>query len=137
MGILKEFRDFAMRGNVVDLAVGVVIGGAFGKIVGAAVELIMAPIGAFMKVNFADWAIPMSTEAAGTSSLSALKEKGIPALPIGNFLQTTIDFLIVAAAVFMMVKLLNSMKKKAEAGPPPAPPEDVLLLREIRDSLRK
>lgn len=136
MSFIKEFKEFAMRGNVIDLAVGVVIGGAFGKIVNALVEKIIVPLTGFLSqgksVADLSYTIPLP---------EALAAEGIKPATIGYgaFLQATLDFVIVAFAIFLMVKLMNSMKKKQEAAPAaPAPtPEDVLLLREIRDSLTK
>ncbi len=129
MGMIQEFKEFAMRGNVVDLAVGVVIGAAFSKIVSSVVaDVIMPPIGLMTGgVNFTD--------------LKAVLKEGvgdIPAVTVnyGSFLQTCFDFLIVAFAIFMLVKVLNSMKKKAAATPPPPPAQEVLLT-EIRDLLKK
>jgi large conductance mechanosensitive channel len=130
MGILQEFKAFAMRGNVVDLAVGVVIGGAFGKIVTSLVnDLIMPPLNlltAASGVNFKELAVN-TTNGDG---------KVVPVLNYGAFLQNIVDFVIVAFAIFMVVRLLNSMKKKEEAAPAP-PAEDIVLLREIRDALAK
>jgi large conductance mechanosensitive channel len=120
MSLVQEFKDFAMRGNVIDLAVGVVIGGAFGKIIGSLVDNIFMPlIAMFGNVDVKDlWNI-----------------KGIK---LGAFTQTIIDFILIAFCLFIVVKLMNSMKKKDEAAPAPAaPPEDTVLLREIRDSLAK
>ena len=129
MGMMQEFKEFAMRGNVVDLAVGVVIGAAFGKIVSSVVaDVIMPPIGLMAGgVNFTD--------------LKAVLKEGvgdIPAVTVnyGSFLQTCFDFLIVAFAIFMLVKALNSMKKEAAAAPPPPSVQEVLLT-EIRDLLKK
>ena len=129
MGMMQEFKEFAMRGNVVDLAVGVVIGAAFGKIVSSVVaDVIMPPIGLMAGgVNFTD--------------LKAVLKEGvgdIPAVTVnyGSFLQTCFDFLIVAFAIFILVKALNSMKKEAAAAPPPPSVQEVLLT-EIRDLLKK
>jgi large conductance mechanosensitive channel len=139
MGMLKEFRDFAMKGNVVDMAVGVVIGAAFGKIVGALVDKIVMPLtGLLGGVNVADYKftipIPQSIVDAATAA-GAVAPK--PAeIGYGAFLQTIIDFLIVAAAIFVAVKVMNRLKRKEEAAPAP-PKEEVVLLREIRDSLRR
>ncbi|MGL4513531.1 MAG: large-conductance mechanosensitive channel protein MscL [Lacipirellulaceae bacterium] len=131
MGMLKEFKEFAMRGNVVDLAVGVVIGTAFGKIVASLVEKIVMPIVGYLQggVDFKDYVVtlPVPELAEGMKA---------PTLGVGMFLQTIIDFIIVAFAIFLAVKLMNSLKK-AEAAAPAAPPEDVMLLREIRDALKK
>lgn len=130
--MLKEFKDFAMRGNVVDMAVGIVIGGAFGKIIASFVgDVLMPPIGLLMGgVNFADLAMKL-TEGGPDGEPVLLK--------YGMFIQTVVDFLIVAFAIFMVVKWMNSMKKKEEEKPaaPPAPPAEELLLTEIRDLLKK
>jgi large conductance mechanosensitive channel len=122
---ISEFKAFAMKGNVLDMAVGVVIGAAFGKIVASLVDNIMMPlIGAVGKVEVADlWKIPV----------------GAAELKLGAFTQTVIDFLIVAFAIFMALKVINRMKKEEVAAPaePEKTPEDIVLLREIRDSLKK
>jgi len=134
MGKISEFKEFIARGNVIDLAVGVVIGGAFGKIVTSFVDkIIMPPIGLLVGgVDFSKWAITLkaaTVDAAG---------KEVPAVMLGtgDFLNTIIQFLIIALAIFMVVKAVNRMRKPAEAAPA-APSEDVLLLREIRDSLKR
>lgn len=132
MSIVKEFKEFAMKGNVVDLAVGVIIGGAFGKIVSSMVsDIVMPVIGLLVGgVNFTNLGIALSQPADG-------KEGVI--LKYGNFLQVTFDFIIVAFAIFLAIKAMNATKKKEAAAPAaPAPtPEDVVLLREIRDALKK
>ena len=137
MGMMAEFKEFAMRGNVIDLAVGVVIGAAFGKIVTALVDhVIMPPIGLLIGgVDFSDLAITLkqaSVDAAG---------EVVPAVEIGygTFLNALIQFIIVAFAIFMVVKAINRLNRKEEAAPeaPAEPSEDVLLLREIRDSLKR
>ncbi len=136
MGMLQEFKEFAMRGNVVDLAVGVVIGAAFGKIVASLVnDVIMPAIGYLVGgVNFSDLAIELqaaSVDAAGAE---------VPAVMIkyGAFIQTIVDFTIIAFAIFVAVKVINSLKRKQEAAPPApaAPSEEVKLLTEIRDALK-
>ncbi|WNH53243.1 large-conductance mechanosensitive channel protein MscL [Stenotrophomonas oahuensis] len=134
MGMLTEFKEFAMRGNVIDLAVGVVIGAAFGKIVTALVDkIIMPPLGYLIgRVDFSElaWTLsPARVAADGTE---------IPAVVIGygDFLNTLVQFIIVAFAIFMVVKVINRLAKKKEAAPA-APKEEILLLREIRDNLRK
>jgi len=134
MGMIGEFKEFAMRGNVVDLAVGVVIGAAFGKIVTALVDkVIMPPIGVLIGgVDFSKWAITLkeaTVDAAG-------KEVPAVVLGIGDFLNTLVQFVIIAFAIFLVVKAINRMNRK-EPPPPAAPSEDILLLREIRDSLKK
>ena len=132
MKILDEFKAFAMRGNVVDMAVGIIIGAAFGKIVSSIVsDIIMPPIGLLLGgVNFTDLKVVMK---AATETNPAVTWN------YGNFIQVTFDFLIVAFAVFMLIKAINSMKKKEEAvpPPPPAPSKEETLLSEIRDLLRK
>jgi len=152
MSIIKEFKDFAMRGNVIDLAVAVVIGGAFNKIVTSLVnDLIMPPLNlltAKSGVNFKELALKSTfnlpkMDEAGKAVTEADKvtpvmaDKEVVLLNYGTFIQNVVDFIIVAFAIFMAVRLINSMKKNAEDAPPAAPPEDVLLLREIRDALAK
>ena len=137
MNFVKEFKDFAMKGNVVDMAVGIIIGGAFGKIVSSIVsDIIMPPIGLLMGgVNFTDLKITLKAaqmDAATGKMLDAVT------LNYGQFLQTTVDFIIVAFAIFMLIKGLNSFKKKEAVKPaaPPAPTKEELLLAEIRDILK-
>jgi large conductance mechanosensitive channel len=138
MKILKDFKDFAMRGNVVDLAVGVIIGGAFGKIVASLVaDVIMPPIGLLVGgVTFTDLKFVMKPAAVVDGV-----EKAAVTLNYGNFLQVTFDFLIVAFAIFMFIKLINKMNKKKEEAPaapapPPPPTKEEVLLAEIRDILK-
>jgi len=138
MGMLKEFKEFAMRGNVVDMAVGIIIGAAFGKIVSSLVnDVIMPPIGKLMgNVDFSDLFINLS--GGEYTSLAAAKAAGAATLNYGVFLNTVLDFIIVAFAIFMMIKVMNAAKRKAEeapAAPPPPPPQEVLLA-EIRDLLK-
>ena len=138
MGMMSEFKEFAMKGNVMDLAVGVIIGAAFGKIVDSAVnDLIMPVIGRIVgKVDFKDLFIALSDIPAGVpATLDAVKKAGVPVLAWGNFLTIALNFIILAFIIFLMVKQMNRLKKEAPAVPPP-PPEDVLLLREIRDNLK-
>lgn len=131
MGMIKEFKDFAMRGNVVDLAVGVVIGAAFGQIVTTLVSEIIMPIVGYLQggIDFKDFKVnlPVPELAEGVKA---------PTLGVGMLIQTIINFIIVAFVIFLAVKMMNSMKKKEEAAPTP-PPEDVVLLREIRDALKQ
>lgn len=139
MSMLQEFKAFAMRGNVVDMAVGVVIGAAFGKIVTALVDKIIMPLtGLLGGVNVADKKVTIPVPQAlidAATAAGAVAPK--PAeIGYGAFLQTIIDFLIVAFAIFLAIKLMNRFRQKEAAAPPPAPPEDVLLLREIRDALK-
>jgi large conductance mechanosensitive channel len=142
MGMIQEFKEFAIKGNAMDLAVGVIIGGAFGKIVDSIVgDLIMPVIGAVIgKVDFSNLFVVLGNVPAGTdASLAGLKKAGIPVFAYGNFITIAVNFLILAFIVFMMVKQLNRLKKEepvVEAAPA-ATPEDVMLLREIRDSLKK
>ncbi|MES2415422.1 MAG: large conductance mechanosensitive channel protein MscL [Pseudomonadota bacterium] len=144
MGMMKEFREFAIKGNVIDLAVGVIIGAAFGKIVDAVVsDLIMPVVGlVFGKLDFSQMYVLLGTVPAGTDmSLEALRKAGVPVFAYGHFLTVTVNFFILAFIIFLMVKEINRIKnnhKAAEAAAPPSPPaEDIVLLREIRDSLKK
>jgi large conductance mechanosensitive channel len=138
MSFVSEFRQFAMKGSVVDLAVWVIIGGAFGKIVDSMVnDLIMPIIGRVLgKVDFTNLFIPLSDIPAGTpQTLDALKKAGVPVFAYGNFITILLNFLILAFIIFLMVKQMNKLKKEA-APAPVTTPEDVLLLREIRDALK-
>jgi large conductance mechanosensitive channel len=139
MSFVSEFKEFAIKGNVMDLAIGVIIGAAFGKIVDSVVnDLVMPVIGRIIgKVDFTNFFIPLSDIPPGTPhTLDALKKAGVPVFAYGNFLTILINFLILAFIVFLMVKQMNKLKKQAPAAPPPAPPEDIVLLREIRDALK-
>jgi len=137
MGMMAEFKEFAMRGNVIDLAVGVVIGGAFGKIVSSLVDkVIMPPIGWLIgNVDFSDlvWTLAPARVAADGSEIPAV------VIGYGDFINTLIQFVIVAFAIFMLVKVVNKLSRKQEEAPaaPAEPSEEVLLLREIRDNLKK
>ena len=140
MSFVTEFKEFAVKGNAMDLAVGVIIGAAFGKIVDSIVkDLIMPVVGAvFGGFDFSNLYIALSDVPEGVANtLEAVKEAGVPVLAYGNFLTILINFLILAFIVFMLVKQLNRMKKEAPPAAPAATPEDVLLLREIRDNLKK
>lgn len=142
MGMMQEFKEFAVKGNAVDLAVGVIIGGAFGKIVDSVVaDLFMPIIGALIgKVDFSNLFVVLGSIPAGTdASLAGLKKAGVPVFAYGNFITIAVNFAILAFIVFMMVKQLNRMKKEEPVVEAAAPttPEDVMLLREIRDSLKK
>ena len=140
MGVLQEFREFAVRGNVVDLAVGVVIGAAFGKIVDSLVkDLIMPPIGlALGKTDFTNLFLVLKDGAAPGpyATLEAAQKAGAVTLNAGVFMNTVVSFVIVAFAIFMLIKAINALKRKQEAAPK-EPPEEVRLLREIRDALKK
>ena len=143
MGMMTEFREFAVKGNVMDLAVGVIIGGAFGKIVESVVgDMVMPVVGAiFGKVDFSNLFVVLGQVPEGTvRALDALKKDGVPVLAYGNFITVAVNFTILAFIIFIMVKQINRLKKETPPPPPaaPTPPaEDVLLLREIRDSLKK
>jgi large conductance mechanosensitive channel len=140
MSFLSEFKEFATKGNVMDLAVGVIIGAAFGKIVASAVEdLIMPVIGRIVgKVDFSNLFIVLAGVPEGVPhTLVELKKAGVPVLAYGNFITILINFIILALIIFVMVKQMNRLKREAPPAAPAAPPEDVLLLREIRDALRK
>jgi len=142
MSMIEEFKSFAIKGNVVDLAVGVIIGGAFGKIVDSVVgDLIMPLVGAVIgKLDFSNLFIVLGTVPAGADlSLAALKKAGVPVFAYGSFITVAVNFIILAFIIFMMVQQINRLKKEAPAAPEAAPvtPEDVILLREIRDSLKK
>ena len=138
MGILKEFQEFAVKGNVMDMAVGIIIGGAFGTIVKSLVDdVIMPPIGMLLGgVDFSNLFINMSD--IKYDSLAAAKEAGAPVIAYGSFFNNIISFLIVAWAVFLLVKGMNALKRKEEEAPaaPAEPPADVKLLTEIRDLLK-
>ena len=139
MGMMQEFKEFAVKGNVMDLAVGVIIGGAFGKIVDSAVkDLIMPLIGAVIgKIDFSNMYVKLAAPPAGVpDTLEALQKAGVPVFAYGNFITILVNFVILAFVIFMMVKQINRIKKEAPAEPP-ATPEEVVLLREIRDSLKK
>lgn len=140
MKMIEEFKQFAMRGNVIDMAVGIIIGGAFGKIVSSAVsDIVMPPIGLLVGgVNFTDLKITLKdqiTDAAGAVLNPAVT------LNYGNFIQVTFDFVIIAFAIFLMIKMMNNLNRKKVEAPstpvtPPPPPADIQLLTEIRDLLK-
>jgi large conductance mechanosensitive channel len=142
MSIVQEFKQFAIKGNVIDLAVGVIIGGAFGKIVSSLVDdVIMPVVGRVVgNLDFSNLFVVLGTVPEGTvRTLAELKKAGVPVLAYGSFLTVALNFLILAFIIFMMVKQINRLKRAEEAAPAePAPtPEDIVLLREIRDSLNK
>jgi large conductance mechanosensitive channel len=137
--MLKEFKEFAMKGNVLDMAIGVIIGGAFGKIVSSLVsDVLMPPLGLLMgKVDFSSLFIDLSQTSP--ASLAAAKAAGAPTLNYGVFLQSVFDFIIIAFVIFMLVKQVNRFRKEAPAAPPPSPPaptNEEKLLTEIRDLLK-
>jgi large conductance mechanosensitive channel len=140
MSFASEFKQFAMKGNVVDLAVGVIIGAAFGKIVDSVVnDLVMPVVGrALGKVDFSNLFVALREIPEGIPpTLEAVRKAGIPVVAWGNFLTIALNFAILAVIIFIMVKQINRLKSEAPPPPPPATPEDIQLLREIRDSLRK
>jgi large conductance mechanosensitive channel len=144
MSMLKDFREFAVKGNVIDLAVAVIIGGAFGKIVDSLVkDIIMPVIGRiFGGLDFQNYFFTLGSPPAGYSgpmTYEALTKAGVPLLAYGNFLTIVLNFIILAFVIFIMVKKLAAAKAAVDAAPaPPAPPsEEVLLLREIRDAVKK
>ena len=144
MSMSTEFREFALKGNVMDLAVGVIIGAAFGKIVDSLVkDLIMPIVGRiFGGLDFSNFYIMLASPPAGYGgpmTYEALTKAGVPLFAYGNFITVAINFVILAFVIFMMVKQVNRLKREAPPAPaaPPPTPEDVLLLREIRDALKK
>lgn len=140
MGMMQEFKEFAVKGNVIDLAVGVIIGAAFGKIVDSVVsDLILPLVGAlFGKLDFSNLFVVLGTVPPGTgTTLDALKKAGVPVFAYGNFITVAVNFIILAFIIFLMVKQINRLKRDQPAPAPAAPPEDIVLLREIRDSLKK
>lgn len=136
MSMLGEFKTFAMRGNVVDLAVGVIIGGAFGRIVDSLVkDVIMPPIGMlFGGLDFANYYIPLNGQSTGLPLAEAQKAGAV--LAYGNFLTILLNFILLAFVIFQMVRLVNRLRGPAPAPEAPSTPEDIVLLREIRDALK-
>lgn len=142
MSFASEFKEFAMKGNVVDLAVGVIIGSAFGRIVDSIVKDLVLPLisRASGGLDFSNNFIMLSSPPAsysGPLTYDALTKAGVPLFAYGNFITVAINFLILAVIIFVMVRQINRLKLTAPAAPPPVAPEDVLLLREIRDALKK
>ena len=139
MTILKEFREFAVKGNAIDMAVGIIVGGAFGKIVSSLVsDVIMPPVGRLLGgIDFTSLFVNLTSTHYET--LAEAQKAGAATLNYGKFIQTTVDFVIIAFAVFLMVKAINAAKRKEEAKPQPepAPPPEIVLLSEIRDLLKK
>ena len=139
MAVLKEFREFAVKGNVVDLAVGIIIGGAFGKIVDSLVNDIVMPVISSLfggKIDFTNLFIVLGNVPDGVPrTFDALKKAGIPIFAYGNFITISINFILLAFVIFQMVKVVNRIRA-TEAPPPAVTPEDIILLREIRDSLQ-
>lgn len=141
MGMLSEFKTFAMKGNVMDLAVGVIIGGAFGKIVDSVVgDVIMPVIAALMggRLDFSSFLIPLGPVPEGTpATLEGLRTAGVPVFAYGNFITILLNFIILAFIIFLMVKMMNRWKTEEPAPAPEAPPASEVLLAEIRDELRR
>ena len=141
MRVMQEFKEFAIKGNVIDLAVGVIIGAAFGKIVESLVtDLVLPLVGAMVgKIDFSSLFVVLGQVPQGTANtLEGLRKAGVPVLAWGNFVTVAVNFALLAFIIFMMVRQINRLKKTSP--PPPVPaatPEDVLLLREIRDSLQR
>jgi large conductance mechanosensitive channel len=138
MGFGAEFKAFALKGNVVDLAVGIIIGAAFGKIVDSIVnDLVMPVVGRiFGGLEFSNYLLPLREAPPGTAhTLEAMKKAGVPVFAYGNFLTISLNFLILALIIFLMVKQFNRLKR--EQPPAPAAREDIVLLREIRDAVRR
>ena len=137
MGMMSEFKEFAVKGNAIDMAVGIIIGGAFGKIVSSLVkDVIMPPIGQMMGgVDFASLFYALG--GASYETLAAAEEAGAAVIKYGSFIQTILDFVIIAFVIFMMVRAMNNMRRQEEEAPaaPPEPSDEVKLLTEIRDSL--
>ena len=142
MGMLQEFKEFAIKGNAMDLAVGVIIGAAFGKIVDSIVKDLIMPLAGlvFGKLDFSNLFVVLGTVPADTAmTLDALKTAGVPVFAYGSFITVAVNFVILAFIIFMMVRQINRFKRAESAAPEvaPATPEDIALLREIRDSLKR
>jgi len=142
MSMMSEFREFAVKGSVVDLAVSVIIGGAFGKIVDSLVkDLIMPIVGAiFGGLDFSQWFIVLRQPPAsytGPMTYEALTKAGVPLFAYGNFITIAINFVILAFIIFLMVRAINRLRRKEPPPAPAAPPEEIMLLREIRDAVKR
>ena len=142
MSIIKEFKEFAVKGNVMDLAVGVIIGGAFGKIIDSMVKDVIMPIISWIlggDVDYSNWFVVLVDNPNNLTTLAAAQEAGLNVLAYGNFLTILINFILLAWVVFWLVKLMNKMRRKQEeeAPAPEDTPEDIELLREIRDELKR
>ncbi|WP_079417416.1 large conductance mechanosensitive channel protein MscL [Thiomonas intermedia] len=140
MSLMQDFKAFAMKGNVVDLAVAVIIGGAFGKIVESLVnDIIMPIVGALVgKLDFSNLFLVLGKVPDGTEmTLAAVKKAGVPVLAYGSFITVAVNFLILAFIIFMMVRMISKLKHAEPPAPPAPTPEDTVLLREIRDALKK
>ena len=139
MGMLQEFKEFAVKGNAMDLAVGVIIGAAFGKIVDSIVGDLIMPLVSMVvgKLDFSNLFLVLGNNPENLTALADLKKAGIPVFAYGSFITILLNFIILAFIIFMMVKQMNRLRKAEPPAPPTATPEDVVLLREIRDSLKK
>ncbi|MGC9184478.1 MAG: large conductance mechanosensitive channel protein MscL [Thiomonas sp.] len=140
MSMMQDFKAFAVKGNVVDLAVAVIIGGAFGKIVESLVnDVIMPVVGAiFGKLDFSNLFVVLGKVPDGTAqTLDAMKKAGVPVLAYGSFITVSVNFIILAFIIFMMVRMISKLKHAEPPAPPAPTPEDIVLLREIRDALKK
>ena len=142
MSFASEFREFAVKGSVVDLAVGVIIGGAFGKIVDSLVKDIIMPIVSriFGGLDFSNWFVMLRDPPAGYAgpmTYEALTKAGVPLFAYGSFITAAINFIILALIIFIMVRAINRLRRETPPAAPAAPPEDVVLLREIRDALKR
>ncbi|ENV64898.1 large conductance mechanosensitive channel protein MscL [Acinetobacter junii] len=142
MSIIKEFKEFAIKGNMMDLAIGVIIGGAFGKIIDSLVKDIVMPLISWVlggDVDYTNWFLILGDNPNNVTTLKAAQDAGLNVFAYGNFLTILINFLLLAWVVFLLVKVMNRLRKKEEEAPAePAPtPEDIQLLREIRDELKK
>ena len=141
MSMMTEFKEFAMKGNVMDLAVGVIIGAAFGKIVDSLVRDVIMPLVSLVlggEVDFSSFLIPLGEVPAGTPmTLEALKEAGVPVFAYGNFITVLINFILLAFVIFLLVKGVNSMRRSEPPAPPAPPPAEEVLLTDIRDILRQ
>jgi large conductance mechanosensitive channel len=143
MGVIKEFKEFAVKGNMLDMAVGIIIGAGFGKIISSLVnDVLMPPLGLLLgRVDFTQLKAVIQKGSEAVMDGATILQPAVKQVSVnyGNFIQTIIDFIIVAFCIFLVIKAMNKMKKKEEAAPaaPAAPPEDVVLLKEIRDLLKK
>ncbi|MBC9229355.1 large conductance mechanosensitive channel protein MscL [bacterium SPL81] len=141
MSIIKEFKEFAIKGNMMDLAIGVIIGGAFGKIIDSLVKDIVMPVISWIlggDVDYSNWFLVLGDNPNNVTTLKAAQDAGLNIFAYGNFLTILINFLLLAWVVFLLVKVMNRIRKQEQAAPEPAAtPEDIQLLREIRDELKK
>lgn len=142
MSIVQEFKEFAVKGNVMDLAVGVIIGGAFGKIIDSMVKDILMPVISWIlggDVDYSNWFFILGDNPNDITNLAVAQEAGLNVFAYGNFLTILINFLLLAWVVFLLVKVMNKLRRKQEEEPtaPEVTPEDIALLREIRDELKK